>query len=408
MYLGSWKINDYLTFTCNTHTPSTGAATDADSVPAYRVYEDETGTAIENDVLAKLDDANTTGFYSERIQLLDATGYEKGKTYTIYIAGTVGGVTGTMSHTFQIEAEVDANIVSDKTGFSLAADQSAVTIGTVGTLTGHTAQTGDSFALIGSTGSGLTSLAPAATALTNATWTDARAGYIDELASANLPTDVSAASIATAVWNAATATYGTAGSYGLLLETDLDAAISTRAAASTALTNATWTDARAGYLDELAAANLPTDVAAASLRTALGLASANLDTQLGDIPTVAEFEARTLAAADYVVTTDTIAGVTTCTNLTNAPTSGDLTATMKTSVNTEVVDALTVDTLADSYAADGAQPTIGQAVLAIHQMMQEMSISDTTLTVKKPDGSTAAMTFTLNSATTPTSITRAT
>ena len=36
--------------------------------------------------------------------------------------------------------------------------------------------------------------------------------------------------IADAVWNAATATYGAAGSYGLLVETDLDAAISTRLA----------------------------------------------------------------------------------------------------------------------------------------------------------------------------------
>lgn len=36
-----------------------------------------------------------------------------------------------------------------KTGYSLAADQSAVTVGTVTTLTGHTAQTGDSFARLG-------------------------------------------------------------------------------------------------------------------------------------------------------------------------------------------------------------------------------------------------------------------
>jgi hypothetical protein len=36
--------------------------------------------------------------------------------------------------------------------------------------------------------------------------------------------------IADAVWNAATATYGAAGSYGLLVETDLDAAISSRLA----------------------------------------------------------------------------------------------------------------------------------------------------------------------------------
>ena len=134
------------------------------------------------------------------------------------------------------------------------------------------------------------------------------------------------------------------------------------------------------------------------------------DTALTDYdpPTDTEMIARTLPSADYVVTTDTIAGVTTATNLTNAPTSGDLTATMKASVNTEAKDVLTVDTIADSYATDGSLPTIAQAILAIQQMMQEKSITGTTLTVKKPDGSTSAMTFTLDSATVPTSITRAT
>lgn len=100
--------------------------------------------------------------------------------------------------------------------------------------------------------------------------------------------------------------------------------------------------------------------------------------------------------------------VTTATNLTNAPTNGDLTATMKTSIETEMSDALKTDTIPDSYSADGSQPTIAQAVLEILQMMQEKSISGTTLTVKKPDGSTSAMTFTLDSATAPTSVTRAT
>lgn len=38
---------------------------------------------------------------------------------------------------------------------------------------------------------------------------------------------------------------------------------------------------------------------AAGVRSAVGLGAANLDTQLGDIPTVAEFEARTLVAANY-------------------------------------------------------------------------------------------------------------
>lgn len=61
----------------------------------------------------------------------------------------------------------------------------------------------------------------------------------------------------------------------------------------------------------------------------------------------------------------------------------------------------------DAYAADGAQPTIEQAILAIHQFLQERVVASTTVTVKKPDGSTAAMTFTLNDAANPTSITRA-
>ncbi len=111
-YLGSWKIDDFITFCCNTHDPDTGVATDADAVPAYRVYEDETGAAITNGVMAKLDDANTTGFYSERLQLLAATGFEKGKHYTIYISATVDSDTGTMHHNLQIEAEVDVNTAS--------------------------------------------------------------------------------------------------------------------------------------------------------------------------------------------------------------------------------------------------------------------------------------------------------
>lgn len=76
-------------------------------------------------------------------------------------------------------------------------------------------------------------------------------------------------------------------------------------------------------------------------------------------------------------------------------------------VNAEVVDVLRTDTIPDSYASDGSQPTMAQALLAIHQFLTEKSVTGTTLTVKKPDGSTAAMTFTLNDASNPSSITRA-
>lgn len=57
----------------------------------------------------------------------------------------------------------------------------AYTISTLTTYTNNTPQTGDSYARIGATGSGLTSLAPASTALSSATWTNTRAGYLDNI-----------------------------------------------------------------------------------------------------------------------------------------------------------------------------------------------------------------------------------
>ena len=101
------------------------------------------------------------------------------------------------------------------------------------------------------------------------------------------------------------------------------------------------------------------------IRTSIGMASANLDTQLDAIPTSAE-------------------------------------------INAEVVDVIRTDLIPDSYPADGSQPTIAQALLAILQFLTEKSVSGTTLTVDKPDGTTAAMTFTLDDGTSPTSITRTT
>jgi hypothetical protein len=61
--------------------------------------------------------------------------------------------------------------------------------------------------------------------------------------------DLDAAGVATAVWNAATATYGSAGSYGLLVETNLDAAVSTASAPSAAtVADAVWDEVLSGHL----------------------------------------------------------------------------------------------------------------------------------------------------------------
>lgn len=72
-------------------------------------------------------------------------------------------------------------VVSYNPQSSTAFITSIASVGTLTTYTGNTPQTGDSFARIGSTGSGLTSVAQASTALSSAQWTPTRAGYLDNL-----------------------------------------------------------------------------------------------------------------------------------------------------------------------------------------------------------------------------------
>lgn len=67
-------------------------------------------------------------------------------------------------------------------------------------------------------------------------------------------------------------------------------------------------------------------------------------------------------AGEINLTAGAVDAVTTVTNLTNAPTAGDLTATMKTSVKTQVTDGLNVDTYAE----------VGQEAPAATQTIRKM------------------------------------
>lgn len=97
MYLGRWEIDDYLTFAAQTHD-STGAAADADAVPSYAIYEDETAAALVTGNMAKL--GAVTGFYTERVQLTAAAGFEVSKAYTVRVQATVGGVVAAKADQF--------------------------------------------------------------------------------------------------------------------------------------------------------------------------------------------------------------------------------------------------------------------------------------------------------------------
>jgi len=71
------------------------------------------------------------------------------------------------------------------------------------------------------------------------------------------------------------------------------------------------------------------------------------------------------------------------------------------------MDAMWTTAMTESYASDGSAMTPAQALYMILCAVSEFSISSTTITGKKLDGSTTAMTWTINSASSPTSRTRA-
>jgi hypothetical protein len=114
--------------------------------------------------------------------------------------------------------------------------------------------------------------------------------------------------------------------------------------------------------------------------------NAALKTLVDDLPTNAE-----LAAADDA----TLAAIAALNNLSSAQ------------VETVLLTVLTT-AVADSVPADGARPSIAQAAYITTQYLLDRAVSGTTMTVRKPDGNTALLTLTLNDATSPTSVTRAT
>lgn len=177
-------------------------------------------------------------------------------------------------------------------------------------------------------------------------------------------------------------------------------------------------------------------------------AGASVSADIADVPTVAEFNARTLLASGYFdPAADTVANVTlVATTTTNTDMRGTDSAALA-SVATEArlseldeatagkmanqVDIIQTDTTTDipaliaglndvsvsdilttqmteAYAADGVAPTLAQALFLIQQTIGDFAIAGTTITTKKLDGATTAATYTLDDGTNPTSRTRAT
>jgi hypothetical protein len=195
--------------------------------------------------------------------------------------------------------------------------------------------------------------------------------------------DVSSASVADAVWDEATAGHVAGGSFGKMVISIYDS--------------------------QIAADGQINDVSATATAFVTNLAEASDDHYNDAVITfvTGNLSGQSRVISDYDGATKT---VTLDEALTEAPADGDEFLINTGHVHTEssIANAVLTQQMTESYAADGTAPTLAQAQFAIQQFLQETNVSGTTLTVKKLDGSTTAMTFTLDDATSPTSLTRAT
>ena len=149
---------------------TTGAPTTLAGTPVVSAYPGNSTTQLTAGITLTVDFDGVTGLHNVRVAATGANGYATATNYALVITtGTVGGtsVVGYVVGAFSIEnrsavmpttaartldvsaggeAGVDwANVGSPTTTLGL----SGTTVGTVTTLTGHTAQTGDAFARLG-------------------------------------------------------------------------------------------------------------------------------------------------------------------------------------------------------------------------------------------------------------------
>lgn len=409
----------YIAFT--TRAFATGIPTTLSGTPVVSAYEDASLTQITAGITLGVDHDSVTGLNMLTIVATGGNGFETSKDYQLVITtGTVGGV----------------SVVGEVVGqFSLGLSAAAVDL--ANGIDGLGAIKTDTAAILIDTADMQPKVAKIPLSDGTITWNSTALGSINAECDTAL-TDYDGPT--NAEMNART----------LLAASYFDPAADTVAnvttvATTTNLTNlpsipANWLTAAgiaASALDGKGDWNIgktgysltqafPTNFADMSITATTGL----MDITQAAADKVWSTAARTITAATNITSdgsavTMSSSGVVGTVNLantlttytSNTPQTGDnfarLGAPAGASVSADIAAVPTVaeiltTAMTEAYAADGVAPTVSQALFAIQQFLQERSTATTTVTVKKLDGSATAMTFTLDDATTPTSITRAT
>lgn len=342
--IGDFALGSTLDFKFGTSVA--GVPTTLSGTPVISAYVDNSVTQITAGITLTADFDSVTGLNNVRVVATSGNGYAAGSNYQLVITtGTLGGQSVAGMVVGSLSIEARSALRPATAGRTLVVDAAGLA---------------DANAVkVGPTGAGTAQTAGDIVGDTNdiqarlpAALVGGRMDASVGAMAANVMTAAAAAAdlsaeIADAVWDEATLGHTTAGTFGEQVKTDIDDILVDTAeigAAGAGLTNI----------------NLPDQT-----MNVTGNITGNLSGSVGSVTTVNDKTGYALSATGSAA-------------------------------------------LTEGYAADGAAPTLNQILYMIWAMLGEKAVSGTTLTTKKLDGTTTSMTFTLDDATSPTSITRAT
>lgn len=356
-YLGDYSEDASLYHKFSTRAFATGVPTTLAGTPVLSVYKDEGGAGTEKTTAETyfdldVDHDSITGYHNVRIDLSGDAYFATGADYSVVITtGTVGGtsVVGEALFTFSIENRHSAGALRPTTA-GRTLDVSAG------------GEAGIDWSNVGGQSTSVT--LNNTTVGTTTTNTDMR-GTDSALLASSAPTNFGDLAITVTTGQVTVGTNSDKTGYALTATTGLG-----NQTANITGTLSGTVGGIAGTITTLDALDTAQDTQHSSTQ--------------GDI-----------AALNDIAATDVWAAAT-------------RTLTAGTNLNDiSVADVLTTQ-MTEAYNTDGAAPTLAEALHLIIAYLTERSVSGTTVTAKKLDGSTTAATFTLDDGTNPTSVTRAT
>ena len=126
------------------------------------------------------------------------------------------------------------------------------------------------------------------------------------------------------------------------------------------------------------------------------------------IPTVTTLTGHTAQTGDNYARLGAPAGASVSADIAANQTDLNTIITNIAALNNLAASDILTTALTESYGTDGSALTLSQLLYLIYGLLGDFDVSGTTLTVRQLDGTTAAATFTLDSSSAPTDITRAT